>query len=178
MAVLFVSHSSKDDVAASALEGWLRANGFTDIFVDHRNIAGGDAWRQALQAAAGTCRVVLCLVTGNWLASKDCLAEFDASFYMGKRVIPLFLLPVRSTLGAEAENRLAQVCAHYQGIDVLSCLRDGALDLAADRNVVDRLKAALREAGALSRVGLDPEAFAIDRKLRPMPFPGLASFWR
>jgi formylglycine-generating enzyme required for sulfatase activity len=177
MAVLFVSHSSKDDAEASALEAWLRANGFTDIFVDHHSIAGGDGWRQALQAAAGTCRVVVCLVTENWLASKDCLAEYDASFYMGKRVIPLLLLPVRASLGAEAENRLAQVCAHYQGIDIVHCLGpDSALDLEADRDVVDRLTAGLREAGALSRVGLDPKAFAIDCKLRRTPFPGLASF--
>ena len=28
----------------------------------------------------------------------------------------------------------------------------------------------------MSRVGLDPEAFAIDTALRPTPFPGLASF--
>jgi formylglycine-generating enzyme required for sulfatase activity len=34
----------------------------------------------------------------------------------------------------------------------------------------------LRAAGALAKVGLDPEAFAVDRKLRPMPFLGLASF--
>ena len=86
MAVLFVSHSRKDDAMASALEAWLHLNGFADIFVDHHSIAGGDAWRFALQQAAGTCRVVLCLVTENWLASNDCLAEFDASFYMGKRV--------------------------------------------------------------------------------------------
>ena len=48
MAVLFVSHSSKDDAAASALEAWLRANGFTDIFVDHHSIAGGDKWARGL----------------------------------------------------------------------------------------------------------------------------------
>jgi hypothetical protein len=130
-----------------------------------------------LQAAAGTCRVVLCLITEYWLASKDCLAEFDASFYMGKRVIPLLLLPARASLGAEARNRLARVCAHYQGIDLVRNLGpDGALDLDTERDAADRLTAGLREAGALSRVGLDPEAFAIDRKLRPMPFPGLASF--
>ena len=29
MPVLFVSHSSKDDAAAGALETWLHANGFT-----------------------------------------------------------------------------------------------------------------------------------------------------
>jgi conflict system STAND superfamily ATPase/TIR domain-containing protein len=177
MPVLFVSHSSKDDAAASALEAWLRRNGFTDIFVDHHSIAGGDAWRLALQQAAGTCRVVVCLVTENWLASKDCLAEFDASFYMGKRIIPLFLLPARPAPGTEAGNRHAQVCAHYQGIDVLPCLGpDGALDLAKDRDIADRLKAGLRAGGALAEIGLDPEAFAVDRKLRAMPFPGLASF--
>jgi hypothetical protein len=96
---------------------------------------------------------------------------------MGKRVIPLLLLPARASLGAEARNRLARVCAHYQGIDLVRNLGpDGALDLDTERDAADRLTAGLREAGALSRVGLDPEAFAIDRKLRPMPFPGLASF--
>jgi formylglycine-generating enzyme required for sulfatase activity len=177
MAVLFVSHSSKDDGAVMALEAWLSANGFTDIFVDHHSIAGGDAWGEALQAAAGTCRVVVCLVTENWLASLECFGEFQASFYMGKRIIPLFLLPAGCIRGEEAEKRLAKVCAHYQGLDVLTCLGpDGVLDLGANRDVADRLNAGLREAGALSRVGLDPETFAVDRKLRPMPFPGLASF--
>src|SRR5262249_46372881 len=39
-----------------------------------------------------------------------------------------------------------------------------------------RLVTGLRAVGAIARVGLDPEAFAIDRALRPIPFPGLASF--
>ena len=38
------------------------------------------------------------------------------------------------------------------------------------------MKEGLRAAGALNDVGLDPEAYTIDRKLRPIPFPGLASF--
>jgi len=59
MAVLFVSHSSKDDAATTALEAWLVANGFTDTFIDHHSIAGGDAWGEALQAAAGTARSML-----------------------------------------------------------------------------------------------------------------------
>jgi len=51
MAVLFVSHSSKDDVLASTLETWLRANGFTDLFVDHQHIIGGAKWREELRAS-------------------------------------------------------------------------------------------------------------------------------
>jgi formylglycine-generating enzyme required for sulfatase activity len=176
VAVLFVSHSSKDDPAANTLEAWLHANGFTDVFVDHSRIAGGDSWRRALQAAVGACRVVLCLVTEGWLASRQCLAEFDASFYMGKRVIPLFLISAPSTLDEQLRRRLAQVSEHYQGLDLIGCVKGGALDIDADGIVADRLKAGLREAGALGDVGLDPEAFAIDRTLRPTPFPGLASF--
>ena len=86
MAVLFVSHSSKDDAAATALESWLRANGFTDIFVDHHSLAGGDKWREELRKSAGACRVVVCLVTENWLASDECFNEFRAAWYMGKRI--------------------------------------------------------------------------------------------
>ena len=59
MPVLFLSHSSKDDAQASAVEEWLRANGFTDIFVDHQTIAGGEKWPEALRASAGSCRVVV-----------------------------------------------------------------------------------------------------------------------
>ena len=108
MAVLFISHSSKDDALANALEAWLNANGFTDIFIDHSAIAGGDKWREALRAASGACRVVLCLVTGSWLASSECVGEFEAAWDMGKRTLPLFLLTPSESLGFEARARLAR----------------------------------------------------------------------
>jgi hypothetical protein len=98
MTVLFISHSSKDDVAATSLETWLNRNGFTDIFVDHKTIVGGGKWREELRASAGACRVVACLVTANWLASDECFNEFRAAWYMGKRIIPLFLLPAGAVL--------------------------------------------------------------------------------
>jgi formylglycine-generating enzyme required for sulfatase activity len=174
MAVLFVSHSSKDDVAATALEAWLRGRGFTDIFIDHSSIAGGEKWAQALRDASGTCRVVVCLVTQRWLASDECFPEFRAAWYMGKRIIPLLALEPGN---ASSGEKLAKVLAEDQGIDVASCIcPEGRLDLARDPEVERRLETGLRAAGALAKVGLDPEAFVVDRKLRPTPFPGLASF--
>jgi hypothetical protein len=62
MPVLFISHSSKDDAVARALEAWMRADGFTDIFIDHTSIVVGEKWAQALREASGTCRIVACLV--------------------------------------------------------------------------------------------------------------------
>src|SRR6516165_4358627 len=177
MPVLFISHSSKDDAYADALATWLRANGFTDFFIDHQKIVGGDKWPEALRASAGSCRVVVCLVTPNWLASLECFNEFGAAWYMGKRIIPLFLLPPSTKLNAEAKSRLDRVRGEDQGIDLTPCVSArGILTIDVDQNVASRLKTGLRAAGANSRVGLDPEAFAVNVKMRPMPFPGLSSF--
>jgi formylglycine-generating enzyme required for sulfatase activity len=177
MPVLFISHSSKDDAHANALAAWLRANGFTDFFIDHQQIVGGDKWPEALRASAGSCRVVVCLVTPNWLGSSECFAEFEAAWYMGKRIIPLFLLPTSTKLNAEAKTRLDRVRGEDQGIDLTPGKKARqALNIDADQNVASLLRTGLRAAGANSRVGLDPEAFAVNVKLRPMPFPGLSSF--
>jgi hypothetical protein len=122
MPVLFVSHSSKDDATAGAFETWLHANGFTDIFVDHHSIAGGEKWPEALRTSAGAFRVVICLVSENWLRSYDCFNEFLAAWYMGKRIIPLFLLSQPANLDDEANKRLGRVSAEYQGIDLKTCV--------------------------------------------------------
>jgi hypothetical protein len=174
MAVLFISHSSKDDAAASDLETWLRRHDFTDIFIDDNDISGGEKWAQALRESAGACRVIMCLVTNQWLASDECFGEFKAAWYMGKRIIPLLAAEPGDSSSRE---RLAKVLAEDQGLNVTACVdENGRLELARDPNVERRLKEGLRAAGALAKVGLDPEAFAVDRKLRPMPFLGLASF--
>jgi hypothetical protein len=116
-------------------------------------------------------------VTQPWLTSDECFGEYKAAWYLGKRIIPLFLLGPKAKLGADAKKRFADICAEYQGLDLTPCLKSGGkLDPDADQSVAERLVEGLRAAGALAKVGLDPEAFAVDRKLRPMPFLGLASF--
>src|SRR5262245_1261870 len=81
--------------------------GITDIFIDHHSIAGGDKWREKLRESTGACRVIICLVTANWLASDECFGEFVAANYIhGKRIIPLFLLPAELELEEIARKRL------------------------------------------------------------------------
>src|SRR5277367_563727 len=119
VAVLFLSHASRDDAAALALEAWLRGRGFTDLFIDHSDIDAGEKWAQALRDAAGACRVVICLVTENWLASEVCYGEFVVASLMGKRIIPLFTLPSGAT---SRPDKLAKVRADDQGLDISLCL--------------------------------------------------------
>ena len=176
MATIFLSHASRDDALASQLEAWLRANGFTDLFIDHSSISGGEAWADALRANAGSARVVLCLVTPNWLASGECPSEFKAAWYMGKRIIPLFLLGDESALDQKQKSELGRVRAEAQGLDLSPFLTREGLNFSCDESGAEMLKRGLREAGALAAVGLDPNAFEVDTTLRPSPFPGLTSF--
>ena len=176
MATIFISHSSRDDALASRLEAWLQASGFSDLFIDHSSISGGEAWADALRANAGACRVVLCLVTPNWLASTECPSEFKAAWYMGKRIIPLFLLGDETALDQKQRGELGRVRAEAQGLDLTAFMGAEGLDFGRDEGASEMLKRGLREAGALAAVGLDPNAFEINRGLRPSPFPGLKSF--
>jgi hypothetical protein len=173
MPTLFLSHASLDDALAKDLETWFCNNGFTDLFVDHSSIAGGDKWQQKLRDSAGACRVVVFLVTADWLASDQCHGEFMAAWYMGKRLIPLF---VAQSAEGPAKERLDKLRAEDQGINVADCIHDGKFDFDRAPAAQELLKAGLRAAGALAQVGLDPEAFTIDQDKRPDPFPGLASF--
>jgi hypothetical protein len=83
---------------------------------------------------------------------------------MGKRIIPLL---AADPIDALSRDRLAKVLAEDQGLNVAACMdENGGLDLARDPNVERRLQEGLRAAGALAKVGLDPEAFSVDRKRR------------
>ncbi len=177
MSVIFISHSGHDDAHASALLAWLKANGFDQTFIDHDTLTGGEKWREALKAAAQACRVVICLVTPNWLSSFECFGEFTAAWYMGRRIVPLFMLPAVDDIDEQARQRLARVQGEDQGIDCSACIcPGGSLNIDRDPAVAKKLADGLKAAGANTRVGLDPQAFSIDRKLRGHPFPGLSSF--
>jgi len=175
MATLFVSHASRDDRLCSDLEDWLISQGFDDLFIDHESIRGGDRWGDALRAAKASCRAVICLVTENWLDSDDCTGEFMAAWYLGKRIIPLLALS-GGPLSEPQVRRLRRLTAEDQGFNIVSAIADGRLALDRLPDVASLLAAGLRASGALVKVGLDPEAFEVDKIARPSPYPGLESF--
>jgi hypothetical protein len=181
MATIFFSHSSHDDALALTVEAWLKRQGFDDIFVDHEAIRSGDKWTETLRRAGGSCRVVLSLVTLDWLASGECFGEFTAGWYAGRRMIPLLCVS-GATLDETQKHRLDRVLLEDQGLDISRAGAPSALNFEQHPEVAAPFIEGLRAAGALAKVGLDPSVFPADDRrdlegnlLKP-PFPGLESF--
>src|SRR5262249_16307855 len=94
---LFISHSSANNRAATALAKWLSEQGYNDVYLDidpDRGIAAGERWQKALKAAADRCQAVLCLISPAWLDSRWCLAEFLLAKTLSKRIFGLLIEPV------------------------------------------------------------------------------------
>lgn len=177
MARLFLSHSSRDNVAALALRDWLAAEGWDDVFLDldpERGIVSGQRWEQALHQAAQRCEAVLFLISANWLASEWCAREFDLATRLGKLVFGVVV----------DETPLAEIPARYTDTWQLTSLvagQDGELFATRlppegkeafqvfSRDGLRRLRAGLQ------RAGLDPRHFdwpPADDPKRP-PYRGL-----
>jgi hypothetical protein len=62
---IFISHSSRDNIAAQAIGDWLTENGFSEFFLDldaDRGIKPGERWEKSLHAAANRCEAVIFLI--------------------------------------------------------------------------------------------------------------------
>lgn len=116
---IFVSHASADDAAVDALSDWLTGAGHDDHFVDHRHLEGGQSWDAALRREAARAEMLILYVTAAWLASEDCFAEYRASFYGDKTVLPLLVGALRAgDLDGDARRRFETMCASVQGIAI------------------------------------------------------------
>ena len=168
------SHSSKDDAAATALETWLRGPAlptFSSI------TAPSPAARNGRRSCA-TPRVPAASSSVSSPSDGSRRTNVSASSRRhgtwASASFPCWLCSPAMRLRASGWPRCWPRIR--DSMSPPASTADGRLDLARDPEIERRLETGLRAAGALSKVGLDPEAFAIDRKLRPMPFPGLASF--
>jgi len=107
----------------STLIDWLNFNGFDNLFVDLHSIGAGDRWRDALMRAAASCRVVLCVVSQNWLSSHECFDEFLAASAACK-----FALAARCTL---SDLNLKADIPAPAGVLCKTSGLDGSIDWAA-----------------------------------------------
>ena len=92
MSTVFISYAREDLEYARALRQVALACGVSDVFLDihpKSGISVGDRWRKALRNAGRECKVVLLVLTENWLTSEACQQEFDDAELLDKLIVPV-----------------------------------------------------------------------------------------
>ncbi|MFQ1701951.1 TIR domain-containing protein [Loktanella agnita] len=94
MSTIFISHSSKDNVAAEELRRKLEQDAkHSCVFLDFdptQGIEAGRSWERTLYRKLRACRVVIALCTDAYLQSEWCFAEIALARMEGKTIITLF----------------------------------------------------------------------------------------
>ncbi|HEY5047174.1 MAG TPA: TIR domain-containing protein [Rhizomicrobium sp.] len=142
MGILFISHSSADNNAAIKVRGWLKENGWGEVFLDldpQRGLAPGQHWEQELKQAGERCSGVLILISPAWVESRWCQAEFLAAKLLGKKIFPVFVAPT------SFDSLPVELKASFQIADIS--------DPEKEADGFERL------AIGLKRAGLDPQSF-------------------
>jgi TIR domain len=156
MADIFISHSGNDNVVAAAIGERIRRDRPTwSLFYDKDNIRAGQRWQERLREELTSCRVVVALLSRNWLGSPWCFTEAVTAAFRGKDVVGI----ETEDLTGDDLARAPPILRERQRVR----LRDG--DNRAWQEVLE----------ALDRSGLDPnDWFPISPGVGP--YPGLVAF--
>jgi len=156
MADIFISHSSHDNEAAAAIGERIRRERPTwSLFYDKDNIRAGQRWQERLREELQSCRVVLAVLSRNWLSSPWCFTEAVTASFRGKDVVGIAI----EDLTSADLQRAPPILRERQRVR----LRDG--DERPWQEILE----------ALDRSGLDPnDWFPIPPNVGP--YPGLVAF--
>jgi WD40 repeat protein len=156
MADIFISHSGRDNELAAAIgERIQRERPSWSLFYDKDNIRAGQRWQERLREELTSCRVVLALLSRNWLGSPWCFTEAVTAAFRGKDVVGI----ETEDLTVDDLARAPPILHERQRVR----LRDG--DDRAWQEILE----------ALDRSGLDPDDwFPIPPNVGP--YPGLVAF--
>lgn len=177
MSRIFLSHSSANNAEAIALQEWMKAHGWDDIFLDldpERGLKAGERWQEALKRAAESCELVIFLVSPVWAASKWCLAEFLLAKNLNKRIFGVLIEPTPfDDLPTEltAEWQLADLTAGKRDYEATVDVppNDKKVKVKFSSDGLNRLRTGLMQ------TDLDPKYFAWPPKHDPdrAPYRGL-----
>ena len=175
MSRIYISHSSIDKEAATALKDWLVQEHYSDpsdIFLDFDPDCGlvpGQRWESALDEAIMSCQAVLFLVSDRWLNSQYMIGEYQFARRLHKKLFVLLMGEIRHDqmrygLSEEVIVRLDEPEGETQRMG----------NVAFSKSAIKRLKLGLERAGISSTGTFELQPGATGFRWRE-PYRGLAA---
>jgi len=93
MANIFISHSSKDNDITKEIFEYLKdinRSIFLDFDGDHK-LQGGDKWAKELYKRVRKARIMIVVLSPNWLDSTWCYKEYCMARVLRKKIIPVII---------------------------------------------------------------------------------------
>ena len=156
MSRVFLSHSSRDNVQALALQPWLTKAepGLADeIFLDldpDSGIPAGVRWKEALRRANDRCEAVICLLSEHWDASHECKTEYRTAEDRGKPIFPVRLQPLTGR----------DITSEWQRCDLFGDGPKTSIMVDGHEPVEFLTEGLLRLRNGLRAAGIAPDSFA------------------
>ena len=177
MSRLFISHSSKDNIAAIAFKQWLGARGWAneDVFLDVDSIGAGERWKEALNKANTRCEAIVLLASPEALSSPECIAEVRKAEDVGKEIVVVLLRDLQvedNRLGAFKDRQIVDLAAPPQSHVEIFDYRGEHHEVRFNAPGLARVQ------DFLEKRGITPDRFAWPPPNKPNaePFPGLSAF--
>jgi WD40 repeat protein len=155
MSRIFISHSSHDVAAASALVQWLSdqepqlAN---EIFLDVDPVGGlrpGARWKRELFRQNSRCEAVICLLSKSWLTSHECKTEFRTAESLGKQIL----------IARLADTGDTDITSEWQRCDLFGGTATTTIDVGNAPSVVFNTAGLTQLRDAIRGAGTGPENF-------------------
>jgi len=155
MSRIFISHSSHDVAAATALVQWLSdqepqlAN---EIFLDVDPVGGlrpGARWKRELFRQNSRCEAVICLLSESWLTSHECKTEFRTAESLGKQIL----------IARLADTGDTDITSEWQRCDLFGGTATTTIDVRNAPSVVFNTAGLTQLRDAIRGAGTGPENF-------------------
>ncbi|WP_197518365.1 WD40 repeat domain-containing protein [Mycobacterium sp. E3198] len=167
-----MSHSGRNNREVVALKQWLterRPELATEIFLDIDDKTGlrlGRQWKEELLLRNTGCEWLLCLVSRDWIASKECLIEYELADRTGKGIVIARLEDVTDADWHQAGEPKGDITSHWQRCDLFREGPKTTVEIVADPPTVPDGPPVSFNTAALHRIcrliegpGIGPDSF-------------------
>lgn len=174
---IFLSHSSVDSRQATALKKWLSDRDpalHRQIFLDtdrETGMVGGAEWEATIDRALDSCQAVLCLLSDNWEASKECHYEYKSAAAKGKTIF-CARLDDTSGLGLISRYQRRELFARGDELTIAVDLDDHEPPVVFDADGLQRLLGDVRS----DHLGADSFAWPPPEEPDRAPYRGWVPF--